>query len=177
MLSNPNITKQPFRGAPHTVATIKKAALTAQQHYSVRQLAEDICKDVRSKDYLSEMLAIYHYCCANANYRRDPRTIELVKAPWKIIEEELFRGRKPQIDCDDFSALLAALLLSMGASVRVVTVAFKHMKYAGQRQYSHVFVQAYEPRSAKWITLDPVAGENTKAMHDRTVAAKIYPIA
>ena len=177
MFKNPTIIKESFKGAPHTVATIKKAALAAQQHYSVRQLAEDICKDVRSKDYLSEMLAIYHYCCTNVNYRRDPRTIELVKAPWKVIEEELFKGRKPQGDCDDYSALLAALLLSIGCSVRIVTVAFKHMRYAGQRQYSHVFVQAYEPRSDQWITLDPVAGENTKAMHKRAVAAKIYPIA
>lgn len=169
------IIKEPFRGAPHTVATIQSGALEAQNHYEVRQLAEDICRDLRSKDYLSEILAIYHYICANTRYLRDPKTVELVRSPRKFVEE-LLNGHKPQGDCDDLSALLAALLLSVGCQVRIVTVAFAHVKYRGERQYSHVFTQAYEPRSQTWVSVDPVAGEKTKNMHARGVAFKVYPM-
>lgn len=170
---NPTIQKLPFRGSPQTVAVIIKSAIEAQNHYIVRQLVEEICKDIRSKDYLSEILAIGHFVSSKTRYMRDPLTVELVKAPWIVIKE-IYDGGTPNLDCDDMTALLAALLLSVGCRVRVVTAAFKNTFYKGQRQYSHVFVQAYEPKTKTWITVDPVAGEKTKSMHNRIVAAKIY---
>lgn len=171
----PAISKTPFMGSPQTVSVIIKTAVESQNRYEIRQLVEEICRNLRSKDYLSEMFAIYHYVCANTRYMRDPATIELVKAPWVVIQE-IKSGNRPQLDCDDMSALLAALLLSVGCSVRVVTIAFKNNFYGGERQYSHVFTQAYEPRSKTWVTLDPVAGEKTKSMHSRAVAVKIYNV-
>lgn len=170
------IQKFPFRGAGQTVEIIIKAALEAQNHFEVRQLAEEIVRDLRAKDYLSEILAVYHFVLTRCRYTRDPRTVELVKSPHRIVME-LLSGRRPMIDCDELTALLAALLLSLGCSVRIVTVAFKDMKYKGQRQYSHVFTQALEPKSGKWITVDPVAGAKTDRMHRRVKFAKIYVVA
>lgn len=167
------IKKTPFLGSPQTVNLIFKAALQSQNHYIIRQLVESICKNVRSKDYLSELLAICHFVCAKTRYMRDPLTIELVKAPW-LVADAIIKGNIPQLDCDDITAFLAALLLAAGCKVRVLTVAFRHAFYKGERQYSHVFVQAYEPRSKTWVTLDPVAGEQTKKMLSRIAAAKIY---
>jgi hypothetical protein len=39
-----------------------------------------------------------------------------------------------------------------------------------------VFAQAREPRTGAWITLDPVAGDKTKEMQRRVVAAKVWPV-
>ena len=172
---NPPIQKTAFLGSPQTVKLIISASLTAQNDYVVRQMAEAICRDLRSKDYLSEMLAILHYISANTRYMRDPATIELVKAP-ELVIKEILSNQRPQLDCDDLTALLAALLLAVGNRIRVVTVAFRHVFYKNERQYSHVFVQALEPRSGVWVTLDPVAGERVKNMHQRAVAVKIYNV-
>lgn len=170
------IQKAPFRGAEQTAKLIRESALSSQKHFAVRRLAEEICRDLRSKDYLSEILAIYHFVLTNTRYMRDPKTVELVKAPWRTVTE-LLSGRRPQLDCDDLTALLSALLLSVGCSVRIVIVAFKNIKFNGERQYSHVFCQALEPKSGKWITVDPVGGERTSKMHGRVKFAKIFMVA
>ena len=170
------ITKIPFKGANQTAAVVREAALASQQHIAVRKLAEEITRELRSKDYLSEILAIHHFLLTNCRYFRDPKTIELVKAP-HIVVLELLSGRKPSLDCDDLTALAAALLLSAGCSVRLVVVAFEDVIYKGERQYAHIFVQALEPKSGKWITCDFVAGENTARMHSRVRFAKIFPVA
>jgi transglutaminase-like putative cysteine protease len=170
------VVTAPFRGAPQTVQSIISASLAAQDHMQVRELAERICRELRSKDYLSEALAIYHYVVANTRYTRDPTTIELVKAPYRIIDE-LLGDERPMIDCDDMTVLIVTLLLSLGHRVRVVTAAFANQFYKKERQYSHVFAQVWEPHSNTWITLDPVAGEHTRQMHARIVAAKVYGVA
>jgi transglutaminase-like putative cysteine protease len=176
LLGNFQVKRAPFKGAKHTVEVIIKAALDSQAHFCVRQLGEEIVKDLRTKDYLSEALAVYHYVCRKTKYQRDPRTVELVKAPY-LVCQDLIQGGRPALDCDDITALLAALLLSLGAQCRVVTVAFANQFYNGERQYSHVFVQVFEPKSRAWVTLDPVAGSNTKKMMRRAVASKVYPVA
>ena len=51
------------------------------------------------------------------------------------------------------------------------------MFYKGKRQYSHVFAQAREPNTGRWITLDPVAADRTKSMLRRVKAAKVWPVA
>jgi hypothetical protein len=168
------VLKLDYRGAPQTVGVIREAALESQQHFPVRKLTEDICRDLRAKDYTSEALAIYHYVCKQTRYMRDPRTVELVRAPYVVVDD-LQAGRRPQLDCDDMSALIAALLLSSGCQTQIVTVAFKNMFYQGQRQFSHVFAQGREPRTGQWITLDPVP-VNISQMDRRIVAAKFWPV-
>jgi hypothetical protein len=165
----------PFRGAPHTVSVIIKAALDSQSSMSVRRLAEHICRDLRSKDYLSEILAIYHFVLRNTRYMRDPRTKELVKSP-AFVAEQIMSGVTPQLDCDDITALLSALYLSVGCSTRIVTVAFRHLFHQGNRQYTHVLVQALEPKSNTWVTTDPVASEKTPKMLRKVVAARVWPL-
>jgi hypothetical protein len=174
--SHDKILQFPYRGAPQTVGVIKQAALAAQSDYAVRQLAERITERLPSKDYLSEYLAIYYFVLAHTRYMRDPRTVELVRAP-DVVARELLAGHTPALDCDDQSALICALVLAMGGECRVVTVAFGNTFYKGNRQYSHVFAQAREPYSKAWITLDPVAADRTQQMIRRTKAAKIWPVA
>ena len=166
----------PFKGAPQTVALIKRYALEAQRDPTVRLLAEEIIGGLRSKDYLSEIAAIYYYVLDHTRYTNDPRTVELVRRPERIIAE-LARGKTPSLDCDDLCVLQAALLLSLGREVRVITIAFQNQQYRGEIQYSHVYLQVKEPRTSKWIVLDPVAAEETKAMLKKGKAIKIWPLA
>lgn len=166
----------PYRGAPQTVAVIKQAAIDAQMRPEVRMLTEEVCRYLPSKDTVSEALAIYNLVLDRTRYMRDPRTVELVKAPWVVVRQ-MMAGHVPNLDCDDMSSLICALLAISGAECRVVTVAFRDMFYNGVRQYSHVFAQAREPRTGAWITLDPVAGDKTREMQRRVVAAKVWPVA
>lgn len=166
----------PFRGAKQTVAFIRRMALESQDHFSVRLLAEEIVNHLGSKDYLSEILGVYNFVLSNTRYANDPRTVELVRAPWLIVKE-MAAGKTPSIDCDDLVALIAALLLSLGREVRIVVLAFRHAFHQRERQYSHVVLQVREPKTGVWITLDPVAAEQTNQMLRRVVAAEIFPLA
>jgi hypothetical protein len=166
----------PFRGAPQTVALIKKYALKAQSDPSVRLLAEEIVSGLGPKDYVSEIAAIYYYVISHTRYANDPRTVELVRRPERIIAE-IRRGKVPSLDCDDLVVFQAALLLSLGREVRAVTIAFQKIQHLGQVQYSHVYLQVKEPRTGRWIVLDPVAAEETAAMLKQGKAIKIWPLA
>lgn len=150
--------------------------LDSQRNSQVRQLAEEVCQALRSKDYTSEILANHNLVWSRTRYMRDPRTIELVRAPY-ILCAQIKRGETPCVDCDDMAALEGALHLAVGCEVRVVTVAFRHMFFNGERQYSHVFCEAREPKSGTWIVCDPVAGLDTAKMLKRVVAYKVWPVA
>jgi hypothetical protein len=171
----PNISEAPFKGAASTVSAVREAVLKSQRVYSVRQAAEAITRGLRSKDYVSEALAIYQWVCDHTRYARDPRTIELVRAPY-IVLGEIADGHTPGIDCDDLCALIAALCMSLGHRVRAVTVAQRHIFFQGERQYTHIFCQVQDPRTGAWLTLDPVARRADQMMRS-TVAMKFWPIA
>jgi hypothetical protein len=165
-----------FHGAPTTVDLIKRYALEAQRQPIVRLYAERVISGLGSKDYLSEILAVYYAVLDSTRYANDPRTVELVRKP-ALVLREMAAGKVPSLDCDDLTALLAALYLSLGRQVQVVTVAFAHRFYNGQRQYSHVFLRVKEPKSGAWIVVDPVAAEDTAAMQRRGQAFRIWPLA
>lgn len=164
-----------YRGAPQTIEVIKRSVFESQYKPVVRMLVEEVTKHLQSKDTVSEALAFYHLVLDRTRYMRDPRGVEYVRAPWVVVEQ-IMAGHTPGIDCDDATALICAMAAVSGAQCRAVTVAFRNMHYQGRRQYSHVFAQIREPRTNKWITLDPVAGEKTREMKNRTVAAKFWPI-
>jgi hypothetical protein len=142
----------------------------------VRLTAEEIVSELYAKDYNSEIQAIYNFVLAHCRYANDPRTTELVRRPERLIKE-ITSGKTPSIDCDDMVTLEAALLLSLGRSVRIMTVAFNNAFFRGNRQYSHVLLQAQEPLSKEWINVDPVAAEETGKMLGKVKALKIWPVA
>ena len=177
---------EPFRGAPHTVAQMTRCALEAQTYYPLRLLAEQLVGGLPSKDYVSEILAVYYWVCGHTRYANDPRTVELVRGardPLSRLQNNVTAlssggGRwKPSLDCDDLACLLAALFLSLGREVQFVTVAFKDVFYGTERQYQHVYLRVREPRTNTWIVLDPVAAEDTAEMLRKVKAMKIWPIA
>jgi hypothetical protein len=176
VITGDKVLKLEYRGAPQTIQVMRKAALDSQSNLAVRQLAEAACAKLDSKDYTSEYLALYNLLLQTCRYMRDPRTVELVRAPY-LVAQEILQGGRPSLDCDDLAAMLGALVLAVGGNVRFVTVAFKNAFFNGQRQYSHVFAQALEPRTGLWIVLDPVAAEKTGEMMTRIKAAAVWPVA
>lgn len=164
-----------YWGAPQTVAVMAKAALN-DSGFETRRLAEAVCQGLDSKDYTSEYLALYHCVLQRARYMRDPRTTELVRAPY-LVSRQMLAGQRPSIDCDDMSTWLAAAINAVGGHCRFVTVAFTNQFYGGKRQYSHVYVEALEPRTGVWIALDPVAAEKTSEMLSRVKARDAWPLA
>ncbi len=165
-----------FAGAPSTVALISRYAIESQRDPGVRLFAETLIQHVSSKDYLSEILAVYYGVLRYCRYSNDPRSVELVKKP-SLVVAQIAAGHVPSLDCDDLTAFLGALLLSLGREVRIVTVAFHHAVHKGEQQFSHVYIQAREPRSGFWMTLDPVAAEDVGKMLSRVRAMKIWPVA
>lgn len=155
---------------------MRQAALGDADHFDTRQIAEIVCEGVESKDYLSEYLALYQFLLQRTRYMRDPRRVELVRAPW-VVSKQILAGHRPSLDCDDMSTWLAAAILSVGGKPEFCTVAFQHMFMDGVQQFSHVFVRALEPRNKCQVVLDPVAAEKTKQMLGRVVAASVWPVA
>lgn len=165
-----------YWGAPQTVKVMAAAALADGKKFHTRRLAEAVCQGIDSKDYTSEYLGLYHCLLQRSRYMRDPRRTELVRAPY-LVSQQMLGGQRPSIDCDDMATWLAAAVTAVGGQVRFVTVAFQNMFYGGQRQYSHVFVEALEPRTGVWIALDPVAAEKTSQMLSRVKVRDTWPLA
>jgi hypothetical protein len=181
--SSSRVIRESFRGAPHTVEHIKRVAIEAQGYLPLRLLAEDVVGYLGSKDYLSEILAVYYWVLSHTRYANDPRNIELVRSPREILARvqsavrSLRSGWRPSLDCDDLTALLAALFLALGREVRIVTVAFRDAVYRGEQQYQHVYLEVREPRTGAWIVVDPVAAEEAGEMLRRAKHVKIWPVA
>lgn len=154
---------------------MRRAVLASQKSYDTRRICEQFCQGLDSKDYLSEYLAAYQTTLQRCRYMRDPRTVELVRAPEEV-SRQLLAGETPSLDCDDLAGTIASWVTSMGGTAQFVTVAFSDMFYDGRRQYSHVYCRAFEPRSRQWIVLDPVAAERTSEMLRRVKASHIWGI-
>lgn len=168
-------TKSAYYGARQTISVMARAALDDQKHFDTRRIAEGVCEQLDSKDYLSEYLALYHFLMQRTRYMRDPRRTELVRAPW-IVSRMILEGHRPSLDCDDMCTWLAAAVFAVGGQPDFCTVAFAKMVYQGQVQFSHVFCRALEPRTRQRVVLDPVAAEKTPQMLRRVKAAANWPI-
>jgi hypothetical protein len=172
----PPTSRVGYSGAPQTIAVMAKAALEDAKSFSTRRLAEAVCEQLDSKDYLSEYLALYYFLLQHTRYMRDPKRVELVRAP-SLISDQIMAGHRPSLDCDDMATWLAAAIMSVGGQVEFCTVAFANLFYGGERQFSHVFLRATEPRARLRVVLDPVAAEKTPTMLRRVKAAKCWPVA
>lgn len=171
----PPTSKVAYFGAKQTIDVMRKAALDDANHFDTRRLAEAVCEGLDSKDYTSEYLALYHFLLQRTRYMRDPRRVELVRAPY-IISRQILEGYRPSVDCDDMATWLAAAILAVGGSFDFMTVAFARLMFDGEVQFSHVFGRALEPRTRQRIVLDPVAAEKTPQMLGKVKAAANWPV-
>ena len=187
-----------YRGTPQTVVKMLEAADgdRGQRSFALRNRVEHIIRFIRPKDYWSEVLSIYYWACSpQFRYTRDPRKVEQIKDPMRMLWE-IDRYGTTLVDCDEFTTFLRAAIGSIGGKTRVVTVGFQpkgenkpnprlfdepifnlitspHPSLPGP--FSHVFAQALKPGPGSgWVTIDPVAGQRTPTMHQRVKQYRIY---
>jgi hypothetical protein len=143
--------------------------------YKVRAWAERITRRVAPKDYLSEILSLRAWATPDPvfgqlRYTNDQQHVELIKTPWRVLTEIESAGRS-LVDCDDIACLLASLGMAIGRKASLVIAAF-----GGNQQYTHVFARLLEPRSGKWIVVDPVAGSKELEMLRSVSSYRVYPV-
>lgn len=81
-------------------------------------------------------------------FHPDPLGVELVRAPG-IHLDAIEREGRALGDCDDAATLAAAATLAQDYPTRFVVVAWS------PGDFQHVFVEARDPSSGRWIELDP----------------------
>lgn len=178
-LFKPKVATVPYRGVKHSLGTMVDAVQGPRGATSplIRLVAEQVVLRIHPKDYLSQVLALRYWCNTHLHYTRDPVNVEWIRDPQALIEEMVANAeaagapraftdrqkaalvaRDPRAiclcDCDEFSVLLAALCLQVGAPADFVTVGF------GQKPipHSHVFVRVAPKGNRIHVVVDPVAG-------------------
>lgn len=165
----------PYLGTPQTVSAMRALALRGQSHPAVRRYAIGIIRQVQPRDYLSELAALFYAVAARVRYVRDPINVEMVAHPALTLENAAG-------DCDDMATALASLhhallgagALAVGNRAQFVLVGFR--RSAGPDSFSHVLIRVLDPKTGRWVILDPVAGPNTAEMLAAVRTAKAYPV-
>lgn len=141
-------------GTEATIAAMRELVNQCKVDPNLRQVATTIAFLQPEKDYRAEAEAIFNEVRDGVRYMRDVHAIETLADPKITLASRLG-------DCDDQSALLAALLESIGIPTRFVVAG-----YSGP-YYEHVYLQAWldgdgwvdmdatEPHPMGWAPPDP----------------------
>ena len=152
----------PFRGPKDTLEKMAEFVLgdAGERSLLVRQFTEWVVRGVHPKDYLGQILAIRNAFAQPSpwrqnvplfSYTNDPRHVELVKTPERMVREIQEHGTMLG-DCDDYSVMSSTMCLQVGRNVDLVALGF------APNTLSHVGARAEEPKSGAWIWMDGVAG-------------------
>lgn len=123
----------------------------SSKNYTVRQYGESLTSGLMC-DY-DKALAVWDFVTENSDYQKDPRGYEYIKTPL-IPLDEISKGIRPQLDCDDMSVLSLSLLASVGAKV-----ALRAASYRPDKRLTHVYGIVWIPKDRVWLPLDCV-GKN-----------------
>lgn len=165
-----------YRGVQHSIDVMTKQAAGPRGDLSplVRFVAEDICRYVAPKDYLSEILAVRYWVLQKAPYFNDPARVEWIRDPVAILEQIKAYG-VCRCDCDEINELMAALWMACGKRVQFITAAF-----TPTGPDTHVFVRCEIPGRPRgkeqWIVGDPVAGTRETTMLTKVKRFTAYDV-
>lgn len=135
-------------GIRELLALLRDNARAAASNPMIRALAEQIIATAPARNPLAEAAAVQAWIRANIRYTRDPVGVELVKPPAALI----LPGNRSD-DCDGHAQLAAALLASVGHTVRLSAIGFQPERFA------HVFAETWIGgawRSVETTTASPV---------------------
>lgn len=169
----PTSTVRSYKGPADTLNKMAEHALGSDGERSilVRRFTEWIVGQVWPKDYLGEILAIRNCFVQSAptmpwvpmfRYLNDPRHVELVRTPSRMVKDILENGITT-IDCDESACMAATMALQIGREVELVAMGFN------PGSLSHVAVRVKEPKSGQWILLDGVAGPREREAAGKAV--------
>ncbi len=149
MLGPPDISlryiPKGYAGTRKTVQAMQGLIREGAKDFYIRQKAIDILfgGNVRPKDYLAEIKALFGWVQHNVRYTRDPFRLEVLHSARRMLQ--LRAG-----DCDDMAILLGAMLESIGHPVRLVLTGPDPLR---PNLFTHVYLEAFH--KGQWIPLDP----------------------
>lgn len=158
-------------GISQTVSAIKQAVAFSLRQPEVRAQAESIVANEIERDERAEVEAIFRWVVEHFRYVKDPVGIELVKSP-EISLREIHQSGQFQGDCDDVTALLAALLKAVGYTVRAVTISVPGKGH----QFRHIYLKVYLPKARKWLSLEGTARKRPIGFEAANERFKTYPL-
>jgi hypothetical protein len=175
----PPVAMSSFRGPRHTLEVMadKASGPRGEQSFRVRQFTEAVVRQLEPKDYLGEILACRNVFLQRSpqsgaplfRYMNDPRHVELVKDPERMVEEiEMFGST--QVDCDEIACLAATMCMCLGREVELVALGFS------PGSLSHVACRVKEPKSGRWIFIDPVAGPKERDAAQRAQEIRYWSV-
>jgi len=116
-------------GTDETVRIIRQLIESGKRSLKIRYFAEWILKlyDVAARDRVGEIAAIHDWAKKNIRYLQDPYRVEYVQTPERLLVTRTG-------DCDDFTALVGALVEAIGYPVDIKVVAKQ-----GRKEFHHVY--------------------------------------
>jgi transglutaminase-like putative cysteine protease len=169
MISRPNIQ---LKAIPHgyagTLATVEHVIdliKRGAKDFHVRQTAIAIVRrrDVRPKDYVGEIKALFEWVQRHVRYTRDPCRVEVLHSPRRMLAVRAG-------DCDDMSILLGAMLEAIGHSVRLVLTGSNPL---AANTYTHIYVEVF--CKGRWVPLDATM-PYPMGWAPRTPVKKVIPL-
>lgn len=127
------------RGTKATLEMMRRAAIAGMNTASVRALAVFIVAQVQEKNWIEEARAVRAWVADAVRYVRDLTGAETLQSA-----ELTLKTRAG--DCDDQAVLVAALLASIGHSVRFRAISLQPGKFA------HVYCEAY--LAGRWQSVE-----------------------
>jgi transglutaminase-like putative cysteine protease len=132
------------QGTLKTVEHVQTLIRAGAKDFSVRQKAIDILleKQVKPKDYLGEIKALFEWVQRHIRYTKDTFHVEVLHSARRMLE--LRAG-----DCDDMTILLGSMLVATGHPVRLILAGFRPNK---PHAYSHIYPEVNV--RGRWIAID-----------------------
>ncbi len=131
----------------HIQGRISKGKVNPKVYEFTRKATSAKCGDkwcVEEKDNVGEAKAVFEAIRKNVRYTSDILGIDTYQHPKHTLS--LGSG-----DCDDYSSLICATMLSLGIPCRLKVIRTKDAN-----EWNHIYAQAGFPRAnpTKWITMD-----------------------
>jgi hypothetical protein len=163
-------------GVDQTVAKITRLIREGAANPVFIERAREIVRRARPGDTEGEWREIWDFATGLEAfpYRFDPVDTELLHSATAGL------GTAGE-DCDGFTVLCGALFESLGYPT-TVEVAGTRAPLPGQEpRFHHVYVRAYDPRSGRWKTFDPVLNKPGRfvaapGMELKAAVRKDYPV-
>lgn len=133
-----------WRGTQKTVEHVQALIRAGAKDFYVRQKAIDILleKQVKPKDYLAEIKALFEWVQQHIRYTKDTVQVEVLHSAKRMLE--LRAG-----DCDDMAILLGAMLEAIGHPVRLALSGPNPLR---QDLFTHIYLEVFH--KGHWIPLD-----------------------
>lgn len=117
----------------------------------IRDIVFRIVSHCPSHDISCMIKNIFLFVRNGIRYIGDNLDQEYIVLPSEMLRRILYDKRLSQGDCDDHAMLLATLLVTAGIGAR-----FKVIAENKNDSYHHIYVEAYNRDSGKWIPLDAI---------------------